>query len=382
MIVLFWILTGLLAYAYVGYPVLILLLGRVGRRRWVIDESHQPLVSFVIPAYNEEGVIAGKLDNTLALDYPAVSREILVASESDDGTDALVERYAARGVRLISSAVRLGKVANQHRAVEQGSGEILVFTDANAMLRRDALRKLVRRFADPRVGAVSGRLAYRVTTGIAGAYNEDLYWDFEMILKRASSHLGSLPGANGSLYAVRRSLYRPLSETRGDDFELPIRVILQGHASILEPEAVSEEAPASGYRDQFLRKVRIVNWMVVSALVLLKEAIAERRWLLAWQLLSHKLNRWAVPFWLLALAPVSVWLAPRGGAYLAAALLQGVIYTLAVAGLAMDRSGVRLPSVVSIPFYFVLVNAAALVAIAARAAGREARWHKRADGLS
>ena len=162
MTVLFWILTGLVVYAYVGYPALILLLGSVARRRWVLDESHQPVVSFVIPVYNEERVIAAKLENTLGLDYPAGRLEILVASESDDGTDAIVENHAARGVRLISSAIRLGKVANQHRAAEQASGEILVFTDGNAMLRRDALRKLARCFADPRVGAVSGRLAYRV----------------------------------------------------------------------------------------------------------------------------------------------------------------------------------------------------------------------------
>jgi cellulose synthase/poly-beta-1,6-N-acetylglucosamine synthase-like glycosyltransferase len=362
--------------------VVLTLLSKIAGRAFREDGAHEPSVSLLVPAYNEQRVIAEKIENALALDYPQDKLEIVVASESDDDTDAIVARYAPRGVRLLTSDVRRGKAANLARAVPSARGEILLFTDANGMFRQDAVRLLVRWFADARVGSVSGRLAYRNPYGTASAYGEELYWDLEMMVKRASSNLGSLPGANGSIFAMRRSLYRPISERRGDDFELPIRVILQGYASLLERDAVSEEAPAGTYLDEYRRKVRIINWMVVSALILLKEAVLAGRWLLAFQLLSHKLNRWAVPFWLLALAPVTLWLVPRSGIFVAAALIQGGLYTLALLGLALHGGGVRPPRLASLALYFITVNAASLMGLLSRAAGREVRWHKRADGLS
>ncbi len=376
---LFWSLCGLIAYAYVGYPLLIWALSRVLGRRRRPDDSHQPAVSLLIPAYNEERVIAAKLENALAQDYPAERLEIIVASESTDGTDEIARRYAGRGIRLFSSPARRGKVANLQGAVPKATGELLIFTDANAMLKPDAVRKLVRHFADPRVGSVSGRLVYGSAGEGETATEEGTYWSFEMMVKRASSRLGSLPGANGSLFALRRELYMPMSERRGDDFELPIRVIIHGYESILEPDAVSEETASARYLDEYRRKVRIINWMVVSALKLIVEAISKGRWLIAFQLLSHKISRWAVPFWLLLLLPVSLYLAPLGGPCLAAAAAQVLFYLLALAGLLMTGMGRRLPRFLGLPLYFVVVNSACLVGILASAAGREVTWHKRAD---
>lgn len=382
---LFWVLCGLILWSYAAYPLVLAVLSSLLRRERRADPSHTPAITILIPAYNEERVIAAKLANTLGLDYPRERLEILVASESDDRTDAIVGPIAAGAdvpVTLLTSPVRRGKVANLFHAVPHARGEVLVFTDANAMLRRDALRKLARNFADPRVGSVSGRLVYREAGGAASAEAERTYWDFEMLLKGASSAMGSLPGSNGSLFAVRRELYRPISETRGDDFELPIRVILDGHESILEPEAVTIESAAADYGQEFRRKVRIINWMSVSALILLGEAIRARRWLLVVQLVSHKLNRWAAAFWLLALAPVSAALAPLGGVYLGAAAAQGLLYGLALAGLIADRMGMPLPRALGLPLYFVVVNAASMAGILTRLAGRDVAWHKRADRVA
>ncbi len=381
MTVLFWILAGLVAYVYVGYPLILGALAlTAGRPRGRPEDGgvDLPTVSLLIPAYNEEAVIAAKIENTLALDYPQDRLEIIVASESADGTDAIAARYAARGVTLLSSSVRRGKVANLGRAVPSARGEVLVFTDANAALRPDALRLLARHFADPRVGAVSGRLVYRGGPGAVAAA-ERAYWGFEMLVKRASSRLGSLPGANGSLFALRRELYLPLSEDRGDDFELPIRVILSGHASVLEPAAVSEEEASARYRDEYRRKVRIINWMAASAILLLGEALARRRWLLAFQLVSHKLLRWAVPLFLLALAPVSLWLAPRGLVYLLPAAALAALALLALAGWWMQRAGAAPPRPLGMSLYFAMVNLAALVGLVTCAAGRRVAWHKRPD---
>lgn len=382
MIVAFWALCALIVYAYAGYPLVIALLAALAGRRYDRDDSFAPAVSLLVPAYNEERIIAAKLDNALALDYPKDRLEIIVASESDDATNEIVRGYAPRGVRLVASHERKGKVANLHRAIPHATAGILVFTDANAMFRPDALRKLVRHFADARVGSVSGRLVYTNPGGAASASAEGTYWDLEMMIKRASSALGALPGANGSLFALRRELYSPIAERRGDDFELPIRVILQGRASILEPDAISEEPAAGRFVEEYRRKVRIINWMFLSALILLGEALSRGRLLLAFQLLSHKLNRWMVPFWLLALLPVSLAAAPSGALYRGAAAAQVLVYLLAAAGALWGRTGRKAPRLLGLPLYFIVVNAASFVGIVSWAAGREVRWHKRADALS
>lgn len=382
MTVLFWTLWAMIGWAYLGYPLAIRALAALLGRRPAAVDGHEPTVSVLIPAFNEEPIIARKIENALALDYPPARREILVASGSDDGTDSIVARYADMGVRLISSPVGQGKVGNLARAIPESTGEILVFTDANAMLRPDALRRLVRNFADPAVGSVSGRLVYEDLAGAGSERGERAYWSFEMMVKGAESRLGALPGANGSLFALRRDLYRPISERRGDDFELPVRVILQGFDSILEPEAVSVEGTAASYRDEYRRKVRIINWMLTSALILIGEAARGGRWLIAFQLLSHKLVRWAVPFFLLALLPVSVWLAPRGGIYLVALIGQAALYLAALLGSALLAVGTRLPGALALPVYFAVVNAAAAIGVATCLAGREVKWHKRVDRLS
>ena len=381
----FFILCGLILYAYAGYPALIWIGSRLFPRRHAVDPAHEPTVTILVAAYNEQSVIGDKLENLLALEYPSGKMQIIVASESNDATDQVVRGYAQTDpvrVTLIPSDVRRGKVANLHRAIPAATGEILVFTDANAMLRPDALRKLVRHFADPRVGSVSGRLVYETSGATASAVGESAYWDFEMMVKKASSRLGSLPGANGSLFALRRSLYRPISGTRGDDFELPIRVILAGHYSILEPDEISIEPAAHEFLHEYRRKVRIVHWMLTSALILLREALRSGRWLIAFQLLSHKINRWLVSFWLLALLPLSLALAGEAPVYTLAAAAQVLVYSGALAGMAAGRAGWRIPKLLSLPLYFVVVNVASLVAIVSLVTGREVQWHKRPDRAS
>ena len=367
---------GLILYSYVVYPILLWVLAAILGRRSRAEESYTPSVSVLIPAYNEEEVIGRKIENTLALDYPSEKLEIIVASESTDGTDEIARRYAGKGVRLLPSAVRRGKVANLNRAVPESRGEILMFTDANAMVGPGALRKLVRHLADPRIASVSGRLTYANPGGGSAGESEGLYWGMEQIIKRASSRLFSLPGANGSLFAVRRECHRPISEDRGDDFEIPIRCIVDGRGSILEPEAVSVEEATGGFVQEYRRKVRIINWMLRSALILLLEAVRRGRWLLAFQLLSHKINRWAVPFWLAGLFAANLFLLDEGWFFQATAAAQAAFYALALLSLAVDRLVTPLRGLLGIPAYFIVVNAASLVGVVTCLAGREVAWHK------
>jgi len=377
MAAIFLVLFAFLAlYSFVVYPLVLAALAALFGRASRADESHVPAVSVIVPAYNEEGIIREKILNTLALDYPRDKLELLVASESDDGTDAIVREYEGRGVRLLSSSVRRGKVANINRAVPETRGEILLLTDANAMIEPGALRKLVRHFADARIGSVSGRLTYRNPGGGGAGASEGLYWGMEQVIKRSSSRLFSLPGANGSIFAVRRSCYRPIAQDRGDDFEIPIRCIIDGFGSILEPSALSVEEATSGFLQEYRRKVRIINWMLRSALILLGEALSRRRWLLAFQLLSHKINRWALPFWLAGLFVSNLLLVGRGWPYQAAAAAQAAVYLGSGALLAVDRTVAPLKGLLGVPAYFLVVNAASFMGILTCLTGREVTWHK------
>jgi cellulose synthase/poly-beta-1,6-N-acetylglucosamine synthase-like glycosyltransferase len=375
-LILFFVFAGLILYSFILYPVILWALALLFGRRSRADEGHTPSVSVLIPAYNEEGVIARKIENTLVLEYPPEKLEILVASESDDGTDGIVRSYEGRGVILLPSDRRRGKVANLNRAVPESGGEILLLTDANAMLQPDALRKIVRHFADERIGSVSGRLTYDNPGGGGAGASEGLYWGMEQIIKRASSRLFSLPGANGSIFAVRRQCYRPIAEDRGDDFEIPIRCIVDGHGSILEPEAISMEDATGGFVQEYHRKVRIINWMLRSALILLGEAIGRRRWLLAFQLLSHKINRWAVPVWLVGLFVANLFLLDRGTLFQATAAAQAGLLAVAVIFLAVDRLITPLRGLMGVPAYLLVINAASIVGIVSCLLGREVTWHK------
>jgi cellulose synthase/poly-beta-1,6-N-acetylglucosamine synthase-like glycosyltransferase len=375
-VTLFAAFVFLAIYSFLVYPLLRWLLALMFGRRSRADESHEPAVSVVIPAYNEAAIIGEKIENTLAIDYPPAKLEVLVASESDDGTGSIVRRYAGRGVRLIESDVRRGKVANLNRAIPGTSGDILLLTDANAMIRPDALRRLVRHFADPRIGAVSGRLTYENPGGGGAGASEELYWSMEQIVKRASSRLFSLPGANGSIFAVRRECYRPIAEDRGDDFEIPIRCVIDGYGSILEPDAISTEAATEGFTQEFRRKVRIINWMLRSALILLGEAVSRGRILLAFQIVSHKINRWALPFWLAGIFVTSLMMMGQAPFFAAVAGAQAAFYAMALALLAVHRSGVRLRGLLGIPAYFLVINVASVVGIFSCLFGREVTWHK------
>lgn len=373
---LFALFAFLALYSFVVYPPVLALLAALFGRASRADEAHTPTVSVLIPAYNESEVIEAKIRNTLELDYPRSRIEILVASESDDATDGIVLGFAEQGVRLLPSQVRRGKVANLNRAVPESRGEILLLTDANALLEPAALRRLVRHFADERIGSVSGRLAYANPAGSGAGASEGLYWSMEQIIKRASSRLFSLPGANGSIFAVRRTCYRPIAEDRGDDFEIPIRCIVDGHGSILESSAVSVEEATGGFVQEYRRKVRIINWMLASALILLREAAARGRWLLVFQLLSHKINRWALPVWLAGLLVSNLFLLGDGWLYKAGAAAQIMVYLVSGLFLVVDRRVAPLKGLMGVPAYFLVVNAASLVGILTCVLGREVRWHR------
>lgn len=355
--VVFWLLGAVIVYVYAGYLLLLALLRAVGGERRVAAGAHEPPLTLLISAFNEADVIADKIRNSLALDYPSGKLEIIVISDaSDDGTDAVVQGFAPQGVRLLRMHDRGGKTLGLNAGVKAATGEIVVFSDANAMYLPDAIRKMVRNFADPEVGAVVGESTYADADGGAQK-SESLYWKYETGIKRLETQIGSVVGGDGAIYAIRRSLYREMRADALSDFVNPMQIVMSGHRCIYEPEARSVEEAAEGFDKEFRRKVRIVNraWRATWTLPALLNPL--RFGWFSLQLVSHKLLRWLMPLFLAAFLAVNAMLIGQGGLYAAIFVVQAALYALAALGYFMRRQS-SMPRAISIPFYFCLVNIA------------------------
>ena len=351
----------LVAYAYAVYPILIFILSRLFHRP-VHKAEITPKVSLIITAYNEERDIAAKLDNTLALDYPSDKLEIIVASDcSSDHMDDIVRSYQGHGVILHRRPERLGKSVAQNHAAKQASGEILVFSDATTMYAADAVRQIVRSFADPQVGCVAGQLIYvdKATTSVGKGCRS--YWSYEKFIKESESRAGSLIGVSGCLYAVRRSSYARLALDMSSDFVIATEIHLQGQRTVYECAAVAMEDTNKRSRDEFRMRVRIIE-QTFSALHRYRAALGLRQHgLFAFQLISHKVMRYAVPFFLIVALVSNLLLVNESTFYGLAFIAQAAFYLAAIAGWIGERLRLRL-GLLALPYYFALANAASLAA--------------------
>jgi cellulose synthase/poly-beta-1,6-N-acetylglucosamine synthase-like glycosyltransferase len=372
MALVFWIAAALLVQTYVGYLLSLVawdawwqLRGalwfvsqerdRRGRR---VGEGFEPNVTLVVPAYDEEGCIGAKLDNSLSLDYPAPRFEVLIGSDgSTDRTDGLVQACPDPRVRL-SAAARGGKVAVLNRCIPAAQGEIVVLTDANTMIDKRAVRRLVRHFADPSVGAVCGRL--KLYNRLRKEYEESTYWTYETLLKLYEGKHGAVLGANGGLYAIRRALFAPLPpDTIVDDFVIPLRILEAGYQVRFDPEAAAYEETTEDYACEFARRARIGagNFQSLSRLPGL---LNPSRGFAAYAFWSHKVLRWCAPLLLALALMANAALAFRSGVYLAIFVGQLGFYALAALGASPLPSG-GLRRVASPARYFVAMNLALLV---------------------
>jgi cellulose synthase/poly-beta-1,6-N-acetylglucosamine synthase-like glycosyltransferase len=355
--VIFWLLAAVVVYVYAGYPLLLVVLSALGARRPVRKAETEPSVTLIVSAFNEAAVIAEKIRNSLALDYPREKIEIVVISDaSDDGTDEIVGQFAAQGVRLLRMNDRGGKTLGLNAGVRSAKGEIVVFSDANAMYLPDAIRKMARNFADPQVGAVVGESTYADAEGGAQK-SESLYWKYETGIKRLETAIGSTVGGDGAIYAIRRSLYRDMRADALSDFVNPMQIVMAGYRCIYEPEAQSVEEAAEGFEKEFRRKVRIVNraWRATWTLPALLNPL--RFGWFSLELISHKLLRWLMPIFLVAVLLLNVLLVERSPLYSWLLVLQLVFYALALAGY-LTRGRPTQPRLLYVPYYFCLVNIA------------------------
>ena len=342
----FWGSLGALAWTHVGYPVAAAALARV-RARPVRKQEWTPSVSVIVAAHDEETVIERRLENLLQLDYPPDRVEIVVASDaSTDRTDELVEALAAREPRVrLLRCPRGGKVAAQNRAVRETRGDIVAFSDANAIWAPDALRALVRNFADPDVAYVFGRLRLLAADG---TNKEGAYWRYEVWLRAQESRLGSTTGGYGSIYAVRRSDYVDVDPRFGHDLALPYVMVQRGRRAVYEPDAVAFEKPTPDVEDEYRRKVRMFEhcWLITLRGRMLRDLPP----LYLAQVVSHRVLRYGSGVLHLALLAASARLGRRGGVY--ALALAGQIGLLAAAA---ARPGLAR--------YYALVTWATVVAL-------------------
>ena len=374
---LFWTSVGVVSYIYFGYPALLWVSCRIKRKRPVPPaDGFEPEVSLIIAAHNEEAAIARKIDNCLNLEYSGGKLEVIVASDgSTDRTNPIVEQYQRRHeqVILVATSHHVGKTAIQARAVPLARGEILVFSDAPAMLDGNAVRHLLRWFAYPEVGFVAGRSVQLQASKSMTTLGNSVYWCYETTLLQMESDLGILATASGWLFAIRSHLYEDVPLNMSEDFILPMHAVEEGYRVIYEPEARAADVGASVADDRFRSKVRIVSLDL--------RGLLHKRCLLnpskfgavSIALVSHKLVRWLIPAFLVLIFISSTFL--LSNAFYAVALgVQSLFYVLAVLGLLAERTRRKIPAVY-IPFYFCLLNVAAVVGIVQLVARKQVgRW--------
>ena len=329
--IIFWVSAALLVYAQVGYGVLLAVLARFRRRPVPAPgPDPPPSVSVVVPAYAEELVIAGRVANLRALDYPPELLEVIVAC--DGSVDATAERARAAGADIVLELPRGGKIRAQDTAVERARGEVVAFSDANVVWEPDALRRLVSAFANPRVGYVCGDVRF-VNEG--GTNQEGVYWRYEMALRALESRLRSVTGGNGAIYATRKESYVVVDPIMGHDLSFPFNMVKRGWLAVYEPRARASEKMVPTIDGEFARKRRMMShtWPIVVRGGMLSPRGYDP--LYALMIVSHRVLRYATPFLHVLVLVTSIALVGRGWVYVAAVVLQGAILLAALLGTAI-----------------------------------------------
>lgn len=376
----FWLALFLIAYSYIGYY---LFLNIVYFFYWLKgknvtlqppSEHKYPKVSFIISAYNEEKVIEKKLANTLQLDYPKEKLEIIVASDhSNDRTHEIVRQFKSDGVRLFVATKRRGKTNVQNEVVRIATGEILVFSDANAMWDQNAIIRLVAAFNDPKIGYVAGRLEYINSDSNVTSYSESLYWKYDLLLRTFESQIYSITAGNGAIYAVRKEDYEFVDPMYTHDLEFPHLMVEKGKRAIYDDNALAFEKAGETLNDEFKRKVRMFgrNWQRMLTNLNMFNPLKVGL-LYSIFMISHKLLRYFLPFLHIALMIANIMLISQRH-YLVLLIFHILFYVFALIGF-VTRTHSKL---FYIPLYYVTFQYTELLGfIRFITGGNKAYWEK------
>jgi cellulose synthase/poly-beta-1,6-N-acetylglucosamine synthase-like glycosyltransferase len=360
----FWGAISLILFAYFGFPFLLFIAAKFLRKQ-VHKAPYLPKMTLIIAAYNEAQGIAKKIENSLNLDYPSDKLEIIIASDgSSDATVDIAKQYIRPNVKVLAFP-RRGKIFALRDSVEQASGEILVFSDANTEYHPQALKELAENFADPAVGGVCGNQLHKNTrTADNASEGEKLYWQYDKWLKQAETLTGSIVSADGAIYAIRKELFEMPADTAvTDDFAISTGVVEKGYRLVFDANALAYEDPMPNAEKEFSRKVRIMNRGLRG--VIMRKSLLNpfKTGFFAVVLFTHKVLRRLVPFFLILLLVSSLALFNYAPFYRYFAIAQLLFYGLALLGWLLRHSKFAKMKPLYIPFFFCLANAAALIAV-------------------
>jgi poly-beta-1,6-N-acetyl-D-glucosamine synthase len=366
---LFWLSLFIVFYTFMGYGILLYLLIKIKRVfkgkpiAPVADTDHLPACTLVVAAYNEESFIEDKIQNSLLLNYPAEKfKLIFITDGSTDKTQEIISKYPQ--IELLHQPERGGKIAAVHRAMKFVDTEIVIFTDANTFLNKDAIINICRHYADSTVGAVAGEKRVQIDENAdASSAGEGFYWKYESALKKWDSELYSVVGAAGELFSVRRSLYEDVpADTVLDDFMISMLIASKGFRIIYEPEAYAMETASENVSEELKRKIRIAAGGIQSIFRLKSLFNPFKYTVLSFQYISHRVLRWTVTPLLLILVFFLNALLVDEKFYLLFFFAQILFYVLAMLGLIMEKRQIRIKALF-IPYYFCIMNYAVLMGI-------------------
>jgi cellulose synthase/poly-beta-1,6-N-acetylglucosamine synthase-like glycosyltransferase len=368
----FWISLFIIFYTYIGYGLIIYTFLLVkgfffkSSRKGMLDHYKLPTCTLLIAAYNEEEIIQQKIENTLSLSYPDNLLKIcFVTDGSNDRTTAILRQYPQ--IILFHNDERKGKVVAIDRVMKFVDSEVVVFTDANTFLNKEALIDICNHYADNSVGGVAGeKRVYFNEKADASSAGEGLYWKYESQLKALDSELYSVVGTAGELFSIRRILYEPVApDTILDDFMISMKIAEKGYRIIYEPKAFATEMASENVKEELKRKIRIAAGGM-QAIVRLKSLLNPfRSPVLTFQYISHRVLRWTItPLLLIVVLFVSFYLAiqQEGKVYFALFYLQVIFYGLAIIGWYFEKKHLKLKATF-IPYYFCIMNYAALAGV-------------------
>lgn len=359
-IVIFWLCIFIVFYSYVGYGIILLILVKIKGlfvKPKAYPENYIPDLTLMVAAFNEQDYIRDKIENSLSLDYPENRIQFLFVTDgSDDKTPEIVSKY--KQIQLMHQPQRQGKIMAVERAMSEVTGEIVIFTDANTLLNKDALRNIVRHFANDKVGVVSGekRILNRDADEAAGA-GEGFYWKYESKLKKWDDALYSVMGAAGELFAIRTKLFEPIpKDSLIEDFFMSFKIIEKGYKIAYEPDAYAMEEPSASVQEELKRKIRIAAGGIQS-IVRLKELLNPFRYgVITFQYVSHRVLRWSLaPLALPLIFILNLFLLNQGPIYKFLFLAQVLFYLMAWLGYLLEKKQIRL-KMLFIPYYFCMMN--------------------------
>ncbi|RVU02718.1 glycosyltransferase family 2 protein [Mucilaginibacter limnophilus] len=381
--IVFWISLFIVFYAFAGYGILLYFIIKIKRavkgKPKLPEPVNLPTCTLVVAAYNEERFIAEKIQNSLELNYPEGKLQfIFVTDGSTDATPEIVKQFPQ--VKLMHSLARSGKIAAVHRAMTEVTTDVVVFTDANTFLNKDAIVNICRHYADKKVGAVAGEKRVHVDETADATAGEGFYWKYESKLKTWDSELYSVVGAAGELFSIRRELYVPVQpDTILDDFMISLLVTIDGYRVIYEPDAYATETASENVQEELKRKIRIAAGGIQSILRLKPLLNPFRNFILSFQYISHRVLRWTVvPFLMILALLLNILIVANGGGLIYMLLLaaQILFYGMSLLGWILEAREIKV-KIFFIPYYFCMMNYAVVRGIFRYAGGgQSAIWEK------